>query len=147
MRLKAVSYFFSPLSFVKLCSHMCCVLHSSEVLGLSRPDGLIMQASGHAALSSNEICQPDTYITEMGARGRWCAKKWLSRVKCGRAGFGDQHNLEWSAFLPGVASYWRSRQLQPPCLDRMGVSRILMRPEIKRKRRSKERNVVKDKTE
>lgn len=70
-----------------------------------------------------------------GAPGRWGTKKRLNRVKWGRSGFGDQRNLEWSAVLAGVVSYWRSRQPQPPCLDRMRVSRILMNTRGKERER------------
>lgn len=110
------SYFFS--SFFSSCVFFICVLHfiARSCIWVALK-GSSVQTSGQAALSCNEICQrrlpspcglqssSNPYITGPGAPGRWGTERRLSRVKWGRAGFGDQHNLEtngcpcWGGFV------------------------------------------------
>lgn len=91
----------------------------------------------------HEACTAAQVLTWQGwGVVKWArrdAKKGWSGVKWGCAGFCNQHNFERSPVLAGVASYWRSRQPQPPCLDRTGVSRILMSTRGKEKEREKGR--------
>lgn len=78
----------------------------------------------------HEACTAAQVLTSQGEKGaKWGrreAKKKPSRVKWCCAGFGNQRNFERSTVVAGLASCWRNRQPQSPCLDRTGVSRILM---------------------
>lgn len=89
----------------------------------------------------HEACTAAQVLTSQGEKGaKWGrreAKKKPSRVKWGCAGFGNWRNFERSTIVAGLASCWRNRQPQPPCLDRTGVSRILMSTRGKEREREK----------